>query len=418
MLFVVSAAVAIGSPKAGAAQTPEGPRVEVIEVSGPLDHRLVTFVIEAIESAARAGNVEVVILQLDSPGVTADIEQFGHLVDVVRSPPIPLVTWLGPSSAQAQGGVAQLLAAAPLRTAAPGARIGRWAPTIAGDHEAEVLVTAPTAAVLGSLLELDAPVEDLVDRVSADTASPRQLVQMLDGMEVGGEVLSTLRPFVEGDEEGITALVTVYREPGLWDRTLRLASTPEAAFFFLVAGLTVAAFEFFAIGPGIAAAVAAISLLVSSTGLGSLELRWWAVALTVASVWLMAVSYQRGGVVALTGMGLVGLLISGFAFTETGPQIAPSLPGVLLTVAAAAFFFLLAMPTVARSRFSTQTIGRDRLIGAIGEAVDDLDPDGLIEVNGARWSATAHRQAGIGAGDPVEVVAIDEWVLEVAPVES
>jgi membrane protein implicated in regulation of membrane protease activity len=44
-----------------------------------------------------------------------------------------------------------------------------------------------------------------------------------------------------------------------------------------------------------------------------------------------------------------------------------------------------------------------------------LGPDGEVEVDGARWSATAHRAAGITAGDPVTVAAVQGTVLEVEP---
>jgi membrane-bound serine protease (ClpP class) len=179
--------------------------------------------------------------------------------------------------------------------------------------------------------------------------------------------------------------------------------------------LTIAAFEFYAIGPGIASGVASILLLVGGYGLAVLPVRWWAVALAASSVLLMSLSYQRGGILAFTWVGLIGLTVAGFSMGATGPQITPGAPSVLLTVAGAAFFFLLAMPTVARSRFSTQTIGREALIGRRGIAVDALDPDGLVEVEGATWRATSHREAGIVPGDVVEVVGVDGWYLEVEP---
>ena len=56
-----------------------------------------------------------------------------------------------------------------------------------------------------------------------------------------------------------TAQVRLH-EPGLFTRLLRLSIQPEAAFFFLVIGLTLAAFEFYAIGPGLAAATGVVSL--------------------------------------------------------------------------------------------------------------------------------------------------------------
>jgi membrane-bound ClpP family serine protease len=137
------------------------------------------------------------------------------------------------------------------------------------------------------------------------------------------------------------------------------------------------------------------------------------VVLTVLAVGLLSTSYQRGGVSVLTGIGLGGLAVAGLAFTDAAPQITPSLLGVAGTVAAAGFFFLLAMPTVARARFSTQTIGRDHLLGVEGRAVVDLTPDGIVEVAGARWRASSHREAGIRGGDPVVVVGVDGEYLEV-----
>lgn len=393
--------------------------IDVIDLSGPFDDRLVEFAIDSIERAGTSGSVELVILQLDSPGAVASEDALRRLAALVQDPPVPVVAWVGPAPAQVQGAVAQIFALAPLRAAAPGTTIGLWEPAIAGGGTGFLIAEPPTAGVLGDTITIDEPLSGLVDLVEIETASVRQLAQLLDGVEVGGVELSTIRQFTASDgTEGVTVLTTVIREPGLWDQFLRLAATPEAAFFFIVAGLTVAAFEFYAIGPGIAAGVAAVSLLIGGYGLAVLPVRWWALALAVGAVVLMSVSYQMGGVLLFTVLGLVALAVSGFFFTDTAPQITPGIPGVLLTVGSAAFFFLLAMPTVARSRFSTQTIGREGLVGRRGMAVTDLSPDGEVEVEGARWKATSHREAGIKAGDGVVVESVEGWYLEVGPVGS
>ncbi|HET7846154.1 MAG TPA: NfeD family protein, partial [Acidimicrobiia bacterium] len=94
-------------------------------------------------------------------------------------------------------------------------------------------------------------------------------------------------------------------------------------------------------------------------------------------------------------------------------QIDPRWYLVLPTVLAVLFFFLLAMPTVQRARFSTQTIGRDYLIGERGVAIVGLDPDGIVEVQGARWRATSHREAKLATGTPVVVNGVDGLFLEV-----
>ncbi|HEY5686347.1 MAG TPA: NfeD family protein [Acidimicrobiia bacterium] len=418
-LFVL-ATIALGASLPAFAQDAER-TVEVIDLSGALDGRIIDFAIEAIEAAADAG-VEVVILQVDSPGVIGGEDRLRMLIDLVASPPVPVVAWVGPSPARAHGGAGQIVLAADRAFAAPQSEIGFLLPTIAGASAggASPLVDVPDVRLLDESL----PVEEVPGiEVSPQTAAPRQVAQELDGRmaaRAGGEVrLTTVRPFVAPDgSEGVSVLPTTIREPNLWDQFLRLAASPEAAFFFLVAGLTVAAFEFYAIGPGLAAGVAGVSLFLAAYGIATLPVRWWAVALSVFAVWVCAVGYQRGGIGALSVLGLALLPVAGFLFTDAAPQIRPGAAGVIVTVAAAAFFFLVAMPTVARSRFSTQTIGREGLIGEKGVAVTALVPDGEVEVNGAHWRATSHREAGIGPGDAIEVVAVEGWYLEVEPVRG
>lgn len=382
--------------------------VEFVDLSGILDQRMLQFAIDSITEAAERGDTEAVVLQIDSPGVVGSEETLFELIELASTPPLPVISWIGPAPAQAFGGAGLLALTTDVRLAAPGSEVGYLAPAVAGSEA----FSGPQPLLFD--------VMDVADsgsfEVSSMTAAPRQVVQLLDGRRVrsagGATQLSTLVA-VEGGE----TVSIIVRSPGWWDGFLRLASTPEAAFFLLVAGLTVAAFEFYAIGPGIAAGVAAVSLFLASYGIAVLPIRWWAVVLTLASCWLLSVAYQRGSVLAFNVVGLAGLTVAGFSFTDAAPQFSPGIPGVLLTIGAAAFFFLLAMPTVARSRFSTQTIGRDHLIGRSGMAVGNFAPDGVVEVDGARWRASAHREAGINQGDTVVVTAVEGWYLEVAPPE-
>ncbi len=107
------------------------------------------------------------------------------------------------------------------------------------------------------------------------------------------------------------------------------------------------------------------------------------------------------------------LQIGGMFFVDGSGQIDPRWWLILPSVLAVLFFFLLGMPTVQRARFSTQTIGREGLIGDEGIALVDFDPDGLVEVNGAKWRATAHREAGVAEGSKVVVTGVDGMFLEV-----
>jgi membrane-bound serine protease (ClpP class) len=389
----------------------DDPQVDVIEVSGLLDDRILVFLANAIEAAAE-GDREVAIVQINSSGVVGSLEQLQATAALVADPPLPLVIWLGPAPARVGGGAAQLFALAPLRAAAPGTRIENWEPAIEAD-DGELLPPPPDWS---GEIEVTAPVGGLVD-ITVPTIS--QLFQELDGLEVTvrgqPRVITTLTTDLPTNGEGVTTISVNFTQPDLWDRFLRLAARPEATFFFLVAGLTVAVFEMYAIGPGLAAVVAAISLFLSSYGLSVLPMRWWAVAASIVALAILTASVQKGGVLTLTVIGSALLAWSGFNFTDGAPQVTPAAAGVIFSILAVLFFFLLAIPTVARARFSTRTIGREGLIGRTGRALTSFSPDGLVEIDGARWPAMAHREARIEKGSEIVVTSVVGWRVEVDP---
>jgi membrane-bound serine protease (ClpP class) len=403
LLLAGAASLLVGATTAPREETV----VEVIELRGLLDDARLTFLASAVGEAAAAGR-ELVVVQLDSPAVVGESEAFRAVAELVADPPVAMVLWLGPAPARAGGGAAQLLAMAPIRAAAPGAMIENWTPAVV--RGIEDLVEPP--AGLADPTVIAAPIPGLVDLTAP---SIRQLLQSLDGMEtiVGGQP-QTLRTLTE-TEGGMTTLPVSFRQPGLIHRFLHLAAEPPAAFFFLVAGLTVAVFEFYALGPGLAAAVAALSLLLGGYGIAVLPVRPGAVGLTLAGIGLLTVGYQRGGVIGLTLLGTASMVVGGFTFVSGAPQVSMSPVGVAGSVLAVLFFYLLALPTVGRARLSTPTMGRGHLIGRTGAARVDLTPDGVVEVDQGRWPATSHREAGIVAGDRVRVVGVDGWRLEVEP---
>jgi len=71
-----------------------------------------------------------------------------------------------------------------------------------------------------------------------------------------------------------------------------------------------------------------------------------------------------------------------------------------------------------RSRCATPTIGREWMIGEVGEVVEAVDPDGVVSVGDARWRARTNRATPVTTGEPVRVVAIDGVTLEVEPLEG
>lgn len=374
---------------------PRGGGIDVVDVSGPLDTAALDFISDSIEEAAEVGQ-ELSVVQLNSRAVL-DGDAYQRLETLISEPPLPVAVWVGPEPAAVFGAAANLPHVASQAAMAPGTFAGHYQPAILGEDE-------------GRSDELFAAGEGV-----ALQPTIRQYLQDLDGATFhtaeGDVEVSTLQEF----EGGVTIKQVTFRKPGLATRFFRLAVTPEAAFFFLAIGLSIAVFEFYALGPGVAAGVAAISLILGGWGLLTLPTNWWALVILVVAFVALVAAHQLGGIFFLTMIGAVVLQISGMFLIDGGGQIDPRWWLVLPTVLGVLFFFLLAMPTVQRARLSTQTIGRDNLVGEPGLALVDFGPDGLVEVRGARWQATAHREAGITQGDHVQVTGVDGMYLEVEP---
>ena len=91
---------------------------------------------------------------------------------------------------------------------------------------------------------------------------------------------------------------------------------------------------------------------------------------------------------------------------------------LLVGIVGISVFMFAGMPAMVRTRFSTPTIGRQWMIGEVGEAVTEVNPDGVVRIKGAPWRARTNRATPIKAGEVVRVVEVEGLLLEVEPEEG
>ncbi|MCL1601927.1 MAG: hypothetical protein M3112_10415 [Actinomycetia bacterium] len=398
--------------------------IVVIEVSDPMDQQSIDYVSDTISTE----QAHLYILKIDSPGVSSG--DVAHLYQAILEARAPVVSWIGPNPASAFGGVAYLANHADIRSAAPGTRIGYLDPAVQRgdaptpsqrvDDDPETFADEVEALAQSTVTVTvkDPVIIGFVDRVDPALG---QLIVSLDGVEVarGDETweLSTARvETVEGQEILVATRTVKFIKPGLMDRFLRLASRPETTFLFLLIGLSFAAFEFYAAGRGLMAGVAAVSLILAGYGMATLPMWWPAVGATLVGLGVLVWGFAQNRVDWRAVLGTVLLLVGGFTFTTSRPAYPPGAWMVILAIAASVAFIWYSLTAVVRGRFATPTVGREELLGRRCLAVSDLDPEGVVIVDGARWSATADRGVVIGAGAAVEIVGLTGLVLEVDPV--
>ena len=393
--------------------------IDVIKLSGPLDERAIDFAVGTIEEVASTS--ELIIIQLDSPAALDD--RLIELMTMVEAPPAPLAVWVGPETAVAYGGAVRLLAVAPISLAAPGVKIGAAEPSFYGDRSLMPMADGSedgllAAGLFDTRIAVDGPIDGVVDEVHPALTN---IVQALDGRTVlVGDVERTIAVTETVTTDGADErrpITTRFHEPGVIDRTLRLTLSPAVAYLFLLVGLSIAAFEFYAAGVGVAAAVAVLTLALSGYGIAVLPVNWWAMGLGVVGLALYLFDFQRVQLRLASIAGTAAMLIGGRYFVYEPPQLSMAWWSAILVVVTVALFFLFAMTTVVRARFSTPTIGREHLVGMVGTAETTVAPEGVVVVDGARWKANSRRASGIDPGDQITVAAVEGFILEVDPVE-
>jgi len=411
LLGILAAALAAIAAPGLAQPEPDAGPVVVADVRGPLDQRALDF----LEAAVRTPDAQLVVIQMNNAGISSGDP--ADLYAAVSEVATPIAVWVGPAGAVAYGGAGQLLAIADATGAAPGTKVGYLEPVVVG--AAVPGVAAGSSRAIGNLADEAVEITESAAPGLVDNIVPTigQFIASLDGTGVGGATLETARQ-VEAEDGSLITVPSVevrFIKPGLISRFFRLASRPEAAFFFLLAGIAVATFEFYAAGAGVAAAVGALSLFLAGYGWATLPMNWLAVAAALFGLLLYTWEFQQNRLGPRSVIGTAVLLLGGFSYTTAAPQYTPAWWAVVITVAGIALFYGFALTTVARSRFSTLTIGREYLVGKRGVAESDFDPEGVVVVDGARWRARSHRASGLGPGDEIEVLEVSGILLEVGP---
>jgi len=404
--------------------------IQVVQVKGLLDAPNVSLVLDTVKEANESRRT-VLLIQLDSRGAVADVQP---LVRAINRSRVPVVVWIGPSGAEAKGGAALLAEAAHALFIANGSTVGPAYPVRLDETNepslakvrAELVVTAgargrdPETAQRLTTRELAAQTVARIGVVDGSRPTVGETIVKLDDKFVtsadGEHRLSTAKVIGTGrDRRRQPNQEVVFATLGLGGQVQHSLISPSIAYFLFVIGLALIVFEFFAASVGFAAAVGALAVIGALYGFSHLPVHWWAVAVLVLSSVGFAIDAQAGGLGFWTGIGVLALVGGSFTLYGGSSDLRPSWWVLVIVLGTVVLFYVFAVPSFIRSRFSTPTVGREGMIGELGTAEVAVNPDGVVLVRDARWRARTNRATPIQAGDVVRVTAIEGVVLEVEP---
>jgi membrane-bound serine protease (ClpP class) len=439
----VAAAVVCPSSATGEASGREKVALSV-EIDGAIGPASARQLKEALAVAA-GRNVEVVILQIDTPGglVTSMREM---IADILASP-VPVIGYVAPAGGHAASAGTYILYATHVAAMAPGTNLGAATPIelgglpslpggdkdngagkdqkgAAGRPAGDALmakVTNDAVALIRSLAELRgrnadwgekavreaaslsanaALQEHVIDVVARDTT---ELLQLADGraVEVSGkkQILAT------------KGLPVETLDPGWFIRLLAVITDPNTALILMLVGVYGIVFEFTspgAVAPGV---IGTICLLLGLYALNLLPINYAGLALILLGITFLIVEAFNPTVVLGLGGVTAFLLGAAMLLRVEGPGFEISWAVIGGAAALTLGLALLTGSYLWAARRNLPRVGAQAMHGLPAKILDWQGSEGHVLAQGERWRAKADEPLALG--DSVEVTDVRDLVLTV-----
>ena len=375
---------------------------------------------------ANSDGAQALLIELDTPGGLLD--SMRSMAGAILSSRVPVIVYVSPAGARAGSAGFYLLESADVAAMAQGtnagaahvvSEFGKMDDTMSQkvENAAEAFlrsyvtrrgrnVDAATAAAQSShsYSAEEALNQHLIDLIADNdnalmTALDGRTITRMDGskqtLHLAGARIVVLKPSVR---EGLLGWLV----------------NPNIALLMLVGGALLIYLEFNTPGTIVPGALGTLMVLLAIFGLNLLPIRYTAVLLLVAALGLLVLEAKVGGHGALAIAGIVCLtfgMLTLIAAPVPEMEINP-----LIAIAVSAAFgvitvFLLRLAW--RARRMKSRLGVDAMVGSPASAMEPLEPEGHVLVEGEIWRAVASEP--VAKGTPLRVIGHEQYLLRVEP---
>jgi membrane-bound serine protease (ClpP class) len=382
------------------------------------------YIDRAIEHA-RQTNADAVLIELSTPGGL--LESTRSIIEKILASPVPVIVYVSPTGARAASAGFFILESADVAAMAPGTNTGAAHPVELGggkmDDTMKTKIENDSAAFMRSFVgprgrnvalaetavreskswtDQEALQQHLIDVVAHDQ---NDLFHELEGRTVKRFDGKQVKLNLVGD--------TVDEMPmTLRQKILDFLLDPNIAFLVLAVGALALYAEFNHPGAVVPGVVGVVFVLLALFALNLLPTRYAAFTLIMAAFVLFALEakFATHGILGLGGIALLtlgGLLLVDGPIPQMRVNLWTAL-GVSVPLGAITVFL---MSIALRARRNKVVTGQQGLIGAVGEARTDIDPEGKVFIQGELWNA--HAPSRVGIGEHVVVRKVEGLELEV-----
>jgi membrane-bound serine protease (ClpP class) len=375
---------------------------------------------------ANADGAQALLVEMNTPGGLLD--SMRDMIGAILSSKIPVIVYVAPAGARAGSAGFYLLEAADVAAMAPGtnagaahvvSEFGKMDDTLSQkiENDTEALMRSYVAKRSRNL-EAASAAAATSHSYTAEEALNLHLIDLISNNE--GALLASLDgrtiTRLDGTKQTLHlggAQIKVVK-PSVRENLLSWLVNPNIALLMLVGGALLIYLEFNTPGTIVPGALGTLMVLLAIFGLNLLPIRYTAVLLLVAALGLLVLEAKVGGHGALAIAGIVCLTFGMLTLVAAPvPEMAVS-PLIAFSVSLAfgvITVFLLRL--VIRARRTKSRLGVDAMIGSTAQAMEPLEPEGHVLVEGEIWRAVASEPVAQGAA--LRVVGHEQYLLRVVP---
>lgn len=420
-------------------------RAILVDLQGPIGPATMKFLVDSLKEAATR-DTELVIIRMDTPG-GLDASTRGIIKAILNSP-VPVATFVAPDGARAASAGTYILYASHIAAMSPATNVGAATPVSIigpklpapkqkpgekdkdsesasdpGDTMSRKVINDAVAYVRGlagkhgrnadwaeqavreaaSITAQEALNIGVIDLIASDV---NDLLQQVHGRTVT----------VRGRDQVIntSSLRIEQLEPDWKSRLLGVITSPTIAYLLLLIGVYGLILEGYHPGAVLPGVVGAICLLIALYAFQMLPVNYAGFALILLGIILIIAEVMAPSFGVLGFGGIISSVIGSIILIDTdvpGFMVSRPLIGAVALTSSLGLMAIIGIAVKARNR--PVVTGREQLVGAEGEALEDFEYQGSVFVHSERWNAIT--RAPLREGQAIVVTGIDGLTLEVRP---
>jgi membrane-bound serine protease (ClpP class) len=395
----------------------EGSQVDVVTYDGVINPVAAEFLTRAIEIATE-DHAEALVIRLDTPGGLDTSMRI--IIKEISASAIPVVVYVSPPGARAASAGVFITIASHIAAMAPGTNIGAAHPVAMGggemDKEMKKKVENDAAAYIKSIAEKRGRnvtwAEDAVRNSVSITEKDALRLKVIDLIAedlpallkaIDGRTVET----VKGKVRLATKDATIKTVPMSFRfKVLSALIDPNVAYILMLLGIYGLIFELSNPGSILPGIVGGISLILAFYAFQTLPINYAGFLLILLAVILFIAEIKVPSYGLLTAGGVISMVLGSLMLITTDvPGLQISLFVILPTALLTAGFFVLVVGMAWRAYQKKPVTGVEALIGMDGIAKTEIQPQGMVQLQGELWEAVSDEP--IKEGEPVVVQGLN-----------